>query len=138
MKLQRNFQINPILVGIVPLINVMFLVILFFALGSRFLLQPGLAVSLPTSSFVLAPAREPQLVSISATPVLSIYHGDRRVTVDELAQRLGAIEGKERSLVIKADRSTPYDLIVSVMNVGLSHGYSIVLATARDLGREPK
>ena len=138
MKLQRNFQINPVLVGIVPLINVMFLVILFFALSSRFLLQPGLAISLPTSSFVLAPAREPQLVSISATPVLSIYHGDRRVTFEELGQRLAAIEGKERSLVIKADRSTPYDLIVGVMNVGLNHGYSIVLATAREPGRESR
>jgi len=82
VKLERNFQINPALVGIVPLINVMFLVILFFALSSRFLLQAGLTVSLPTSSFVVTPSRQPQLVSISATPILSIYHGDRRITRD--------------------------------------------------------
>lgn len=132
MKLERNFQINPALVGVVPLINVMFLVILFFALSSRFLLQAGLAVSLPTSSFVVTPARQPQLVSISAAPIPSMYHGDRRVTLDELGPRLAAIEGKERSLVIKADRSVPYDMVVNVMNVGLHHGYSIVLATARE------
>lgn len=132
MKLERNFQINPALVGIVPLINVMFLVILFFALSSRFLLQAGLAVSLPTSSFVLTPQRQPQLVSITATPVLSIYHGDRRIALEDLGPRLAEISGKERSLVIKADRAAPYDLVVSVMNIGLQHGYSIVLATARE------
>ncbi|MEQ1858982.1 MAG: biopolymer transporter ExbD [Chthoniobacteraceae bacterium] len=132
MKLERNFQINPAFVGVVPLINVMFLVILFFALSSRFLLQSGLAVSLPASSFTISPARQPQLVSIAATPVLSIYHGDRRIAIEELGPRLAAVEGNERSLVIKADRGAPYDLVINVMNIGLQHGYSIVLATARE------
>lgn len=132
MKIERNFQINPALVGIVPLINVMFLVILFFALSSRFLLQAGLAVSLPTSNWVQTPARQPQLVSITATPVLSIYHGDRRIAIEELSSRLGGVSSKDRTLVIKADRATPYDVVVSVMNIGLQHGYSIVLATARE------
>lgn len=130
MKLRRNFQVNPALVGIVPLINVIFLVLLFFALGSRFLLQSGLAISLPTSSFSLTPSREPQLVSISASPIPSIYHGDRRIAIEELGPRLAAVNGKERSLVIKADRNTPYDLLVKVMNVGLQQGFSIVLATS--------
>lgn len=132
MKLERNFQVNPALVGVVPLINVLFLVVLFFALSSRFLLQSGLAVSLPTSSFVVTPQRQPQLVSITATPVLSIYHGDRRIMLEELGPRLAEVAGKERSLVIKADRAAPYDVVASVMNVGLQHGYSIVLATARE------
>lgn len=132
MKLERNFQVNPALAGIVPLINVMFLVVLFFALSSRFLLQAGLSVSLPTSSFVVTPQRQPQLVSIAATPVLSLHHGDRRISLEELGPRLAEVAGKERSLVIKADRAVPYDLVVSVMNIGLQHGYSIVLATARD------
>jgi biopolymer transport protein ExbD len=130
VKLRRNFQVNPALVGIVPLINVIFLVLLFFALGSRFLLQPGLAISLPTSSFSLTPSREPQLVSISASPIPSIYHGDRRIALEELGPRLAAVTGKEHSLVIKADRNTPYDLLVKVMNVGLQQGFSIVLATS--------
>jgi biopolymer transport protein ExbD len=132
VKLERNFQINPALVGVVPLINVMFLVLLFFALGSRFILQSGLAISLPTSTFTLTPSREPQLVSITASPIPSIYHGDQRITLDELGPRLANVSGKERSLVIKADRTTSYELLVSVMNAGLQQGYSIVLATSPD------
>ena len=130
MKLTRTLQINPALIGVVPLINVMFLVLVFFAMGSRFLLQPGLAVSLPTSTFVLAPGRQPQLVSIAAVPVPAIYHGDQRVTLEELGPRLATVTGRERTLVIKADQRAPYDLLARVMNVGLEHGFSLVLATA--------
>jgi biopolymer transport protein ExbD len=130
VKLTRTFRLNPALIGIVPLINVMFLVVLFFALSSRFLLQPGLAVSLPTSTFALAPGRQPQLVSIAAVPVPAIYHGDHRVTLEDLGPRLAAVPGRERTLVIKADQRTPYDLLARVMNVGLDHGFALVLATA--------
>jgi biopolymer transport protein ExbD len=129
VKLERNFQINPALIGVVPLINVMFLVVLFFALASRFLLQSGLAVSLPTSSFVLTPTRQPQLVSITAIPVPAIYHRDRRITVDELGPRLSAVTGKDRTLIVKADRSTPYELLMQVVIVGQEQGFSVILAT---------
>jgi biopolymer transport protein ExbD len=130
VKLARNFQFHPALIGLVPLVNVLFLVVLFFTLGSRFLLQPGFAVSLPSSSFALAPGRQPQLVSIAAVPVPAIYHGDQRVTVEELDARLAAVPGRERTLVIKADRRTPYDLLARVMNVGLERGFALVLAAA--------
>jgi biopolymer transport protein ExbD len=130
VKLHRTFKINPGLLSAVPLVNVLFLVIVFFAVGSRFVLQPGLAVSLPVSSFTLAPQHSPQIVSIVATPVLAIYHRDRKIMLGELGPRLAEIREKDRSLVIKADRGTPYDLIVRVMNIGLEHGFSIVLATS--------
>jgi biopolymer transport protein ExbD len=133
VKLERNFQINPALVGVVPLINVMFLVLLFFALGSRFVLQSGMAISLPTSTFTLTPSHEPQLVTITASPIPSIYLGDQRITLDELGKRLKDVPGKDRSLVIKADSTTSYDLLMSVMNVGLQQGFSIVLATSPEV-----
>ena len=130
MKLHRTFQIHPALLSVVPLINVLFLVIVFFAVGSRFVLQPGLAVSLPVSGFTLAPQHSPQIVSIVAAPVPAIYHRDRKIALEELGPRLAEVHEKDRALVIKADRGTSYDLIVRVMNVGLEHGFSVVLATS--------
>jgi len=130
VKLHRTFKINPALLGVVPLVNVLFLVVVFFAVGSRFVLQPGLAVSLPVSSFTLAPQVSPQIVSIVTTPVTAIYHRDRKIALDELGPRLTEVREKNRSLVIKADARTPYDLIMRVMNIGLEHGFSVVLATS--------
>ncbi len=114
------------------MLNVLFLVIVFFAFGSRFVLQPGFAVSLPVSSFTLAPLDNPQIVSITAAPVPAIYHRDRKVTLEELGGRLGEGPAQDRSIVVKADRATPFDLVMQVWNIALRNGYVVVTATSPD------
>lgn len=130
MKLTRTLKIHPALFNVVPLINVIFLVIVFFALSSRFVLQPGMAITLPVSGFTLGPQRDAKIVSVTAAPVPSIYFRDRKVTIEELKEQLTGNRGKERSLIIKADRGTPYDLVAQIMNEGLKLGFSVILATS--------
>lgn len=129
MKLTRTLKVHPALFNVVPLINVTFLVVVFFALSSRFVLQPGMAISLPVSAFTLGPQRDATIVSVTAAPVPSIFFRDHRVTMEELRTQLGASRGRERSLILKADRGTPYDLVMEIMNEGLKLGFSVVLAT---------
>lgn len=132
MKLTRSLKFNPALFGVIPLINVIFLVVLFFVLSSRFVLQPGLAVTLPASSFTLGPRVDAQIVSITAAPVPVIYHRDQRVSLDELRQRLADTKVRERSLIIKADKNTPYDLVVKITDAALNLGFQVILATDSD------
>jgi biopolymer transport protein ExbD len=129
MKLTRTLKFNPALFGVIPLINVIFLVVLFFTLSSRFVLQPGMAVTLPASSFTLGPRVDAQIVSVTAAPVPVIYHRDQRVTLDELRKRLADTKVRERSLIIKADKNTPYDLVVKITDEALKLGFSVILAT---------
>ncbi|HEX5175717.1 MAG TPA: biopolymer transporter ExbD, partial [Chthoniobacteraceae bacterium] len=128
MKLTRSYTLFPGLMIVVPLINVLFLVVVFFAMSSRFVLQPGLAVTLPLSPFSLTPPREPQIVSITSTPVPAIYHREQKVTVDELVARLRDMRTRDRSLIIKADRGTSYDLVIQIANQALQNGFSVMLA----------
>ena len=130
MKLERNLSINPALFSVVPLINVLFLVVVFFSMSSRFVLQPGMAVTLPTSPFALGPQRAAQIVTVTAAPVPGIYFRDRKVTLDEFRQQLGDGRARQRTLIVKADRGTPYDFAVQVMNEGLKLGFSVVLAAS--------
>ena len=130
MKLERNLTISPALFSVVPLINVLFLVLMFFALSSRFVLQSGMAVTLPVSPFTLGPQRAAQVVSVTAAPVPAIYFQDQKVTLEELRAQLAANTSGQRTLIVKADRSTPYDLAVQIMNEGLKLGYSVVLAAS--------
>ena len=128
MKLTRTYQFNPALVNVVPLINVIFLVVVFYALSSRFILQPGLPVVLPKSSFTLAPQPEPQIVSIISAPVPAIYFENGKVTIEEFAARLATRRAEGRSLIIKADAAVPYEMVMQVMNEGLLQGFPVVLA----------
>ncbi len=132
MKLTRAAPPNWALFGIIPIVNVIFLVMVFFALGSRYIIQPGVAVTLPASPFKLAPHRNPRIVSITSAPAPAIYFQDRQVTREELARTLAGMRTGERTLIVKADSATPYESIVAVMNEGLKLGYSVVLA-----GSEP-
>ena len=129
MKLERNLTLSPALFSVIPLINVLFLVVIFFAMSSRFVLQPGMAITLPASPFTLGPQRGAQIVSITAAPVPAIYFRDRKVTLEELRAQLLESPAGQRTLIVKADRNTPYDLAVRITNEGLKLGFSVVLAT---------
>jgi biopolymer transport protein ExbD len=130
MRLHRTVRYNPVFFTVVPLINVLFLVILFFALSSSFLLQPGIAVTLPVSSFTLGPRRNPLMVSITATPTVVVYFQDKKMTVADFVGSLGALPATDRTLIVKADRGAPYDAVMQVTCAGLDRGFSVVLATA--------
>jgi biopolymer transport protein ExbD len=139
MKLTRTLHFPAWLFNVIPLVNVIFLVVVFFAISSRFVLQPGLAVTLPASSFTLEPREGAQIVSITSSPAPAIYYHDQRVTFEELRQRLDELSHhvtksglKERSIIIKGDKDTPYDLIVKITDTALHLGFSVVLATSAE------
>lgn len=128
MKLQRTSRQNPELFNLVPLINVLFLALAFATLARTFVLQPGLSVNLPSSPFTLNNQRHAQVVSITAGALPSIYFQDRRIELPELEAALARQGVKNRSLIIRADKAVPYEVVSNVMNAGLRQGYSVAVA----------
>ena len=128
MKLHRTFSFNPALCGIVPLINVLFLVLMFYSMGSRFILQPGIQIALPATSFSVGPQSNAQIVSITAPPNPSIYHRDQRLSMDALLARLDANQTAERTLILKVDRNAPTWLTSELTNEAVRRGYIVYLA----------
>ena len=128
MKLHRTTRYNPELFNLIPLINVLFLTLAFAALSQSFIVQPGLSVVLPVSSFALSPERHPQIVSITAGALPTIYFRDKKVALDKLESLLSEPNIKDRSLIIRADKAVPYDLVSNVMNIGLRRGFSVAVA----------
>jgi biopolymer transport protein ExbD len=130
MKLTRSVHLNPFLIFIIPLVDLIFLLLLLFLVSSTFLLHPGISVTLPFSKFTLGPQKNPLIVTITAGPYPMIYYRDQQIQLDELAHRLEQDRGPERSIVVQADRLAPQGSVVEVMNRCLENGYSVVLATS--------
>jgi biopolymer transport protein ExbD len=128
VKLQRTFDFPTALFGIIPMLNVLFLLLVFYVLGSRFVLTPGVQVSLPSTSFAVGPQRNSEIVSITAGPAAAIYHRDRAVTLSELRDRLAENRSPDRWLIVRADRNTPAGVLASVTDEALRRGYSVILA----------
>jgi len=137
MKLHRTVHYNPELFNLTPLINVLFLTVAFVTLGRAFVLQPGISIALPSSSFVLSPQRHPQIVSITSGALPALYFEDKKVELKDLASALARPGVKDRVLIIRADRTTPYELVSNVMNLGLRLGYSVSVAAASPQPPQP-
>jgi biopolymer transport protein ExbD len=130
MKLSRTKEYNFGWMVIVSLLDIVFLLIFFLLLSSNFILQPGVSVSLPFSQFTLGPQVNPQIVSITGGAAPAIYFRDQRTTLEQLGPLLDDAKREGRSIIIKADRFTPYELVVTVTNAALEHGItSVALAT---------
>ena len=132
MKLTRTKEYHFGWLGVVTLIDVVFLLIFFLLLSSNFIVQPGISVSLPLSRFTLGPQVNPQIVSITGGGAPAIFFRDQKVALEQLGLLLDAAKREGRPVIIKADRQTPYELVVAVTNAALEHGItSVSLASAQ-------
>ena len=130
MKLSRTKEYYFGWLAAVTLLDVTFLLIFFLVLSSNFILQPGISVSVPLSRFTLGPQINPQVISITGGAAPAIYFRDQKVALDQLGPLLDAAKKEGRPIIIKADRLTPYALVVEVTNLSLEHGItSVALAT---------
>src|SRR5262245_44933684 len=115
MKLQRTFQFPIALFGILPLMNVLFLVLVFFTMGSRFVLEPGVQVILPATTWALGQQQGAQIVSLTAAPTPGIYFRGQKVTFEELQVLLDKNKAVDRTLILRADKDSPSGLRDQIM-----------------------
>jgi biopolymer transport protein ExbD len=126
MKLSRTKEYNFGWLVVFPLIDVVFLLIFFLLLSSNFVLQPGVAVSSPASPFLLPPQQNQEIISITGGEVPAIYFHDQKISLQQLGRLLEIAKRDNHSIIIKADRQTPYELVTAVTNAALEHGISSV------------
>jgi len=132
VKIQRTPSLHPALMFIAPSLNVVLLLVFYIILSTSFLLQPGVMVDVPQSPFLLAPQRNPLIISIAAAPLSSIYFENDAVTFDELRTKLKEYGGRNHTVIIKTDRRSAVEQLTQVMTVSLSLGYPTVIATSEE------
>ena len=130
MKLSRTKEYHFGWLVMIPLLDVVFILVFFLLVSSHLLLQPGISVSMPFSRFTLGPQINQQIISITGGAASSIYFRDQKVTLEQLGPMLDTAKRDGQSIIVKADRFTPYEMVVAVTNAALEHGItSVALAT---------
>lgn len=130
MKLSRTTNYNFGWLLLIGLVDLAFLLAFFMLLSSNFILQQGISISMPFSRFSLGPQSNQQIISITGGAVPAIYFQDQRVTMEQLGPLLDAAKRKDRSIIIKADRSASYETVAEVTNAALEHGITSVALAA--------
>jgi biopolymer transport protein ExbD len=110
-------QKRRVIINITSLIDVLFLLLIFFMVTSTFLEQPGMKLELPSAKSSEV-ARVEKLVLYIGTDGTIVF-GDRIVPLDSLETVMtSSLElAEEKTLVLKADRMVPHGTVVSVMDI---------------------
>ena len=125
-------------IEITPLIDVVFLLLIFFLLTTTFVAERTIDVDLPESSAsaVEAPAGEDLVVVVTEDGRL--YHAGTALDLGDLSRRFeeAAKADPETKVVLKADRGAAHGRVVEVMerarDAGLTH---LSILTADSKGR---
>jgi biopolymer transport protein ExbD len=117
LKFKRHNKLEHGLqqLDIAPLIDVIFLLLIFFMLSSSFTFQSGINVKLPKAVTSDVIKEENWVVTITSENVL--YLNGKVVTLKELATQLSKPQFKQKPLVIKSDRRASVGRIVDVWDL---------------------
>ena len=122
MRFKRRLKIEKGLIDLTPMVNVFFLLFVFFLFTSSFIFQPGIRVSLPKA--VTSEIMQLDNVIITVTKDDQIYLEDRQITREELTSRLKILAKEKMGLLIKADSRAPLGRIVEIWDACRAEGVS--------------
>jgi len=118
-----NYSIN-----IASLIDILFLLLLFFVVTSSFVEHPNIKLALPSASNAEASKFEGIIITISKEGRL--FMGKQSIGVSELGailrSRVTAVD--DPVLVLRADREVAYGVVVAVMDVARGAGLKRITA----------
>lgn len=100
---------------IAPLIDVVFLLLIFFMLTSSFIFQPGIKINLPKALTSEVIQRENLIIVIREDNTLLI--DERPVSQEELNSRLGIAAKESKPILIKADRKAALGKVVEIWDM---------------------
>jgi biopolymer transport protein ExbD len=144
MRIRTNLKVVSGCLDIAPLVDVIFLLLIFFMLSSSLVFQPGIPVELPKSKTISMSAAEKIVITITRSNLL--FFNDNPVEWENLEGQLSELAysskmalakrrpGEEPGhyspkVVLRADTHVPYEKIVEVMDLARSLNLGVYLAT---------
>ena len=119
---------------LIPMIDVVFQLVIFFMLSSTFIQTPGIALQMPEST-----SAEPVVMTklvVTVLPDESVYLNDSKYDLQTLDQALKALPEDVRaelsSVVIEGDMQVSYDLMIRVLDILRHNGFSGVNLRLRE------
>jgi biopolymer transport protein ExbD len=101
-----------------PLVDVVFLLLIFFMVSTAFVDFPRqMDIALPSSKTAQS-ASEPSKIEIEMNSAKNIFLNGIETTLSELEVAIKKVEGKEKAqALIRADKNLPYGEVIGVMGI---------------------
>lgn len=135
MKLESSVRDHAGFLYIAPLVDVILLLLIFFLLGSAFVLKSGILVDVPASAGSLPPIEAAHVITVTRGTNPRIYFNEHEVRFADLETRL--VESKLanpeiRSVIVRGDRLAPYGVIIAISDLVKRQNLELALATGSE------
>ncbi|HPS20355.1 MAG TPA: biopolymer transporter ExbD [Candidatus Omnitrophota bacterium] len=115
MRFKRTVFLAKGQIDLTPLINMVFLLLIFFMMTSSFISQPGIRINLPKA--VTSEVLQKNIMVIGVASDNRLYVNERLVTQDELYSRIVMAARDSKGVLIKADENASLGTITAVWDL---------------------
>ncbi len=132
MRLTSENKHKKLTINLTSLIDVLFILIIFFTVSSTFLEQPGIELNLPEAKS--SEGHTVQKVIIYVDKDKNVFLNNEIVSMNNLVSEVKKLADlqKDKSIVLKADSEVSHGLIIQIMDNLRQQGiYKIVVSTVR-------
>ena len=118
-------------IDLTPMVDVVFLLLIFFMISTTFVESPGISIKLPESSSQTID-REPKEIKVYLSQEGDIYHGEKKISVDDFKGLLAEnqADAKETTVLLLADQESRHGKVVILMDLARDAGFTkLAIAT---------
>lgn len=101
-------------VNLTPMLDVVFIMLIFFIVTTSFIKESGVEIERPESS-AASPRPEAQVL-VALTPEGAVWVDGNPVDAHRVGQKVAEMVGDDGSVVIQADRNSTTGLLIEVMD----------------------
>ncbi|WP_321391188.1 biopolymer transporter ExbD [uncultured Desulfuromusa sp.] len=127
-------------VDLTPMIDVVFLLLIFFMISTTFIERPGLNINLPTSSSEQVKQSQKE-VQVYLTENGDIYLQQEKISLPDFLLYVSGLsleKTKNMTFLLMADKAARHGSVVQLMDAAQKAGFkSLAIATDKDTGNEP-
>jgi biopolymer transport protein ExbD len=119
---------EPLSLDLTPLIDIIFIIIIFFLVTSTFKKENFLNLTLPKSKSTTKQINTKN-ITIQLTPKYLAYN-NQKIDFIALQTRLEKIQNKSKPIILKVDKNTKYDRLVKLLDLlKLNELNNLIIAT---------
>jgi len=133
-------------IDLTPMVDVVFLLLIFFMISTTFIETPGLSIKLPSASSTAAPRDAGQIkISITAEGLI-FHHSETSKTPEPLSEEelksllkhYGEDEAGKMTFFLLADQDARHGRVVKVMDLARQAGFkTLAIATEKEKELQP-
>ena len=130
MSLLRKSSDEP-RIDLTPMVDVVFLLLIFFMISTTFVESPGISIKLP-EAYSQSVEREPQELKIYLSRDGEIYYLDRKISISDYKGLLAEhqSDADTTTILLLADQESRHGKVVTLMDLARDAGFvKLAIAT---------